>query len=414
MTSARAGYNPRMATTAPPNTMGLRPADAAGGRIEGRLRVPGSKSIAQRAIVCAALAEGTTEIAGLPDGADVRAAERVRIRGLPSTGPYSAGESGTLARFVTAAVALCGEAGKPCEIGGEGSLLARRSPALFRALREAGAELECLGIEDGWPVRVKPGARVSRVRIVSPSSSQEVSALWIALAARAGTSTVEVEGAVPSRSYLELTRRVLLEFGARVEGESVVGPLRAPVRTFVVEPDASSAAVVLAASWLSGGRVEIEGLASGSAQPDARIVEHLARFGGRASVELDLADTPDLAPVLAAVAAGCAHRAGASSRLAGLATLPGKESSRIEVLARGLSECGFSAVAGPDFLEVGPGTGSRGEVHLDPRGDHRMAFAFALLGLVREGVLVRDPRCVSKSWPGFWEDRARAGARVRT
>lgn len=404
MTTRRGGYNPRM-------VRGLRPAEGTEGRIEGRLRVPGSKSIAQRAIVCAALAEGRTEIAGLPDGDDVRAAERVRIRGADV---LSVGESGTLARFVTAAVALCGEAGRPCEIRGEGSLLARRSPALFAALREAGAEIECLGIEDGWPVRVRPGPPVRRIVLRSPSSSQEVSALWIALAARPGTSSLEVEGAVPSRSYLELTRRVLLEFGARVEGATISGPLRAPERTFHVEPDASSAAVLLAAGCLTGGRVEIEGLAADSAQPDARIFEHLARFGRGMSVDVDLSDTPDLAPVLAAVAAGAARFAGASSRLAGLGTLPGKESSRIQVLARGLAQCGFSARAGPDFLEIGPGAPARGEVVLDPRGDHRMAFAFALLGLVQEGVLVLDPGCVSKSWPGFWEDLARCGARVRT
>ncbi len=116
--------------------------------------------------------------------------------------------------------------------------------------------------------------------------------------------------------------------------------------------------------------------------------------------------------MIAAVAAAAAMNSGSSSRLTGLSTLPGKESSRIEVLARGLVACGFSAHAGRDFLEIGPGLGVRGEVVLDPAGDHRMAFAFALLGLVVDGVRVADPGCVAKSWPSFWDDLAECGARV--
>jgi 3-phosphoshikimate 1-carboxyvinyltransferase len=408
MTTAPSSYNPRMAS-------GLRP-----GKIEGRVRVPGSKSIAQRAIVCAGLAEGSTEITGLPDGTDVRAAlalvgadagDRASIVGRPparwtSDGPVTVGESGTLARFATAVFSLCGRRDRWQEIRGEGSLLARKSPALFAALREAGADLD----GDGWPVRVRSAGRAPRLRIRDPSSSQEVSALWIALAGWPGPSTLEIEGAVPSRSYLELTRNVLASFGARVEGSTVHGPLKAPAAPFVVEPDASSAAVFLAAGHLSGGRVEIEGLGADSAQPDARFAEILARFGG--DVQVDLADAPDLAPVIAAVAAAAALKSGSVSRLTGLGTLPGKESSRIEVLARGLAACGFTARAGADDLEIGPGPGLRGEVVLDPAGDHRMAFAFALLGLVVDGVRVADPGCVAKSWPGFWDDLAKCGAKV--
>ena len=123
-------------------------------------------------------------------------------------------------------------------------------------------------------------------------------------------------------------------------------------------------------------------------------------------------------PVLAAVAAGAAlvDPVG-TSELTGLGTLPGKESSRIETLAQGLRAAGWHAEAGAERLRIAAGEYRAGpvvpaDVELDPRGDHRMAFAFALLGLVRPGVLVREPECVAKSWPSFWKDLAALGART--
>jgi 3-phosphoshikimate 1-carboxyvinyltransferase len=100
--------------------------------------------------------------------------------------------------------------------------------------------------------------------------------------------------------------------------------------------------------------------------------------------------------------------------LTGLATLPGKESDRLCVLEEGLARCGLRAEAGSDRLAIAPDPSARipETIPLDPRGDHRMAFAFALLGLLRPGVLVRDPGCVAKSWPSFWDDLERLGARL--
>jgi len=448
MPAGLAGYNPRMSVAGPVVVTSLRPGNA----VSGIGRVPASKSLAQRALLCAGLAEGATEIVGDLDGGDVRAAlaligeagtrveessaDRVRVTGNPpgrdkgwtAAGPVSAGESGTLARFATAAFGLCGAPGKRQEIRVEGTLRSRRSPALFEALRGCGAEVEPLGAPGGWPVRVSSPASIGKVGISDAGSSQELSALWIALASRGGPFPFDVRGLVPSATYLDLTRDVLARFGGTVSGDSVGGPLRAPEEPFLVEPDASAAAVLLAAACLSGGAVEVPGLDARSAQPDVRIVDLLARFGCRAGsgagsiraegaptmgADADLSATPDLAPVLAAVAAAAAIRAGATSRLGGLRTLPGKESSRIVVLARGLEQAGFETRAGADFLEIGPAkaTGSSRTIVLDPCGDHRMAFAFALLGLVRDGITVAESDCVAKSWPGFWVELARLGAR---
>lgn len=433
-------------------TRGLRPNAA----LRGELRAPGSKSIAQRALVIAGLCEGSVRIAGLPDGEDVRAArellssvgvavERIapaalRVIGVPpgphrgwsAARPIEVGESGTLARFATAVLALCGRAGQTVEIRAGGSLVRRTSRPLLEALERGGVEL----VSDRWPIVVRSIGPPSDLRLSHPRSSQELSALCIALAAWPDEIRLEVDGAVPSMAYAQMTLRMLERFGARVEMRSrdggaslsIRGPLRAPIEPITIEPDASLAAVALAGACLSGGEVLASGLALDGLQGDVRIVEHLREFGCRAvaredglvasgfpqhGARVDCGDTPDLAPVLAAVAAGAAlvaEGADARSELVGLETLPGKESSRIEVLAEGLRSAGWSVESSPNSLAIGPRVHSSDErIVLDPHGDHRMAFAFALLGLVRPNVEVANPDCVAKSWPTFWEDIERLG-----
>jgi 3-phosphoshikimate 1-carboxyvinyltransferase len=432
---------------------GLRP----GGAVRGSFRAPGSKSIAQRALVIAALADGETRIAGLPAGEDVEHARAllraagveidalapaaVRVRGRPP-GPHrgwmasrrvEVGESGTLARFALAAFALCGRAGDRVEVEAEASLRARRSDALLDALERTGVAFE----RREWPIVLRPLGPPSRVELHEPRSSQEASALAIALAAWPDEIELSIRGKVPSRPYLDMTLATLRRFGARVErvGEagdetlSIRGPLRAPAVPILVEPDASLAAVALAAACLSGGELVASGLGPDSWQGDVAIVEVLRAFGCRArlvqdgivasgfpqrAVEVDLSAAPDLAPVAAALAAGASLVSREPSLLRGLGTLPGKESSRIEVLAEGLSRAGWPSRASADALAIAPpGSKLAAEpLFLDPGGDHRMAFAFALLGLLRDRLDVRTPDCVAKSWPGFWRDLATLGARV--
>jgi 3-phosphoshikimate 1-carboxyvinyltransferase len=448
---------------------------AATAPVRGRLAVPGSKSLAQRTLVCAGLCGGTTRIVGLSTGEDVRAAlelveacgarvERasampaaVAIAGVPP-GPHrgwtprdalDVGESGTLARLATAALALCGRAGRAYEIRARGSLQKRSSRALFAALARAGVVFESAdAVEpvERWPVRVRPIGPPSELEIVAPRSSQEVSALLVALAAYPDEIALRVRGEIPSRPYLEMTLHVLREFGvatvhSRANGGetfAVRGPLRAPDIPLEIEPDASSAAVALAAACLTNGELVIPRLGRRSCQGDVRIIDHLARLGCRTSydddglraaglpwrgADIDLAGEPDLAPVLAAIGACVARRVqigttedAGVTRLTGLDTLPGKESSRIAVLGEGLQAIGLEVDVTDRALAIAPGARSaadeQGAIVLDPRGDHRMAFAFALLGLVRPGVFVSDAQCVAKSWPRFWRDLEQLGVRV--
>lgn len=427
------------------------------------VRLPRSKSVAQRAILAALLAEGCTELLGLGDeeatAEDIRRAldlaaqlggptakdERHRI---PGVGPWvdgtrvDLGESGTFARLALAAAAFRGEPGATLELVPSGSLRRRGSLALVGALRSVGVDIEVrggsegAGPEEGFDLRIRSASTPASIRLEGPTSSQEVSALLLALAAERGSRRIEVLGVIPSRPYVDLTLGVLGRFGV---GVTVSGPadrevfefqggLRAPANPLVIEPDASAAAVALAAGCLGGRRIRVADLGAASAQGDVRITEHLAAFGCIAEAgpdellaqgaptrgaRIDLEGEPDLAPVLAAIAAAAALDPGVrgSSRLDGLGTLPGKESSRIEVLAAGLRSLGLAVEAGPAHLEIGPGVESTpgakgGELLLDPHGDHRMAFCFALLSLLEPRIRVLDPECTAKSWPGFWSDIA--------
>lgn len=431
-----------------PWTVGLVPAS----RLAGLVAVPSSKSVAQRRLLLAAAAHGVTRLTALPRGGDVEAARAfvaatgarftpiqraaAEIEGLPpgphrgwaGTRAFQVGESGTLARLGTTMLALAGHAGARQRVEASGTLLARGSAPLFAALREAGVELHHEGAAGGWPVALRSIGPPSELWLEHPVSSQEVSALLCALAAWPGEFLLRVAGDIPSRPYVALTLRELARFGAVVEPHGaqwlVRGPLRAPAEPLVTECDASAAAVALAAGAIGGLETRTE-LRADSSQGDARCVELLGAFGAEArfdargsacgartlrGAQLDLSDVPDLAPVLAAVAIAAALRGGGASRLDGLATLNRKESRRLDLLAEYARSFGCRAeVRRDDVLEIAPGSSVPEGVVLDAHGDHRLAFAGALLGLAVPGVLVRGAESVSKSWPGFWADMAAAG-----
>ncbi|MFT7669593.1 MAG: 3-phosphoshikimate 1-carboxyvinyltransferase [Planctomycetota bacterium] len=430
---------------------GLRPDQT----IKGSLRPPGSKSLAIRSLLAAALAQGETQIACLPAGEDVEACLRVlraagisieeqadgglRVTGRsPAIGDFwkplaalDCGESGTLARLVTAILGFCADPEKSHRIDVRGSLLLRSSDPLLDALRSAGVHIELESESGTWPLTLRPTKAGETLMLQSPVSSQELSGLLLSLVAQPATPrgrSILVMGGLPSEPYVDMTAGVLASFGARVDHVGAewraLGPLIAPTEALEIETDASGAAVALAAGCLSGGEVRVPGFHEKSFQGDLAIVEHLGAFGcqverqgaelvakGRPTraAELDLSDVPDLAPVLAAVAGAYALAAGPSAkttRLTGLETLNGKECRRVEVLAAGLRALGIDVRDNDEFLEIGASQGIAYSppLLLSAHGDHRMAFAFALLGLVRPDLMVSGSACVAKSWPTFWED----------
>lgn len=432
--------------------------------MRGVARLPGSKSLTHRALAVAALAEGTSVVEGALDAEDPRrfiaalealgvevrregppASPTARLAVVGTSGPLDGGatvdlgESGTGARFVMALATL---ASGPIRIDGAEGLRRRPMQDGIAVLRALGATIRESGDPGRLPLEVAGGGlRGGRVAVGETTSSQFLSACL--LVAPATSHGVELELTAPPTSapYLWMTLRVLREAGLIVEldrdlpgeGSTAGGPTRIRVprqpinaRAWSIEPDASSAIFLAAAAAIvPGSSILIERLQRSGGQPDAAAIDALARMGATVEwttrgvrvgaptalrgIELDASGCPDAVPALAVVAA-CAS---GSSRLSGLATLRVKESDRIEAIAEGLRACGVGVEVGPDWLTVSPGSMPPMPALVDPRGDHRIAMAFAVLGLRREGLAVLDPACVGKSDPRFWErlDAVRTGRR---
>lgn len=379
-----------------------RPPDA-------EITVPGSKSLTNRALVCAALAPPGSELIGALEAEDT-AAMRDCLRALEAGGDLDARASGTTSRFLLPVMAA--RPGRS-RMDGSSSLRARPMHALFDALRSMGARVSEEGESGHLPVVVSGGpVRGGRVELPGDVTSQFLSGLLLAGPLLAeGIEVVPTTGLV-SAPYVEMTAAVMREFGASVNGLRVGPGGYAPAR-LVIEPDASAASYFFAAAAITGGRVTVRGLGRASLQGDLRFVEILERMGaivevgesrttvrgaGRLEgVDVDLRDLPDMAQTFAVVAAF----ASGESRVRGVGFIRGHETDRIEAVVSELRRCGIEAVATGDGFIVGPG---------DPHGalvqtydDHRMAMSFSLLGLRVPGISIADPACVAKTFPDFFQ-----------
>lgn len=395
--------------------------------IDASPRLPGSKSMAQRALVAAALCDKATLVVGAGTCDDVLAMER----GLGSLGyalerhgedllvqprptgaePDSAhprrvdvGESGTALRLLTSLAALT--PGR-FELTGRPGLLRRPIGELSRALVELGASLTDRA---GLPPVVVEGRELpgGAIRIDASRSSQFVSSLLLVAPRFASGLTVETTGVLASPGYLELTRRVLEAFGVSIEMEGRPdGGVRVQVPAaalrssgcFEVEADWSAAGAFTLLAELSGGRSAPRGLRDDSLQPDRGFGDVLANLRGTGPRTVDVARLPDQTMNLAIAAA---LRSG-TTEVTGAANLRLKESDRLAVTARELRRLGGRVEVLPDGLRIEGGAKLHGG-RIDPEGDHRMAMAFAVLGAFVEGVEVGQPECVAKSFPGFFEE----------
>jgi 3-phosphoshikimate 1-carboxyvinyltransferase len=417
-----------------PAELAIRPR----GPLDAVVRVPGSKSITNRAAPIAALASGASTLAGALDSDDTQAMrEALRALGVgidvagdtwtvagrsgvlhAPAAPLDARASGTTARFLTAVAAL---ADGPVVIDGAPRMRERPIDDLARCLAALGAELEVLGANGCPPVRVEgKGIAGGRAPIDARRSSQFVSAVLMAAPyARRDVTLDPVGGVVVSTPYVDLTLAVMRDFGAsarwlpggalRVEsGHHYRG------RSFAIECDASAAAYPFCAAAIAGGRVRVEGVPTASLQADFRLLDVLERMGCTvqreasavtveragdaplAGVQVDMNEMPDAVLALAVVALFAVG----ATRIENVANLRIKETDRLAALERELGKLGARATAGPDWLEIAPGP-LRGAA-IDTYDDHRMAMAFALAGLRVPGVVIRDPRCVAKTWPDYF------------
>ena len=414
----------------------IRPAT---GPLDAVAVVPGSKSIANRALVCAALADGMSTLRGIAPGDDTAAmvdclgALGVEVTvvgdvahvggtgGVLVDGPVflNARLAGTTSRFVTALAAL---AEGPVVIDGAHPLRRRPMEPLHRALDELGAEVSWGEKRGHLPVTVSQGALIGGVvRMPGDISSQYVTALMLIGPHLAGGLSIELTTPLVSRSYVSITAAVMAAFGAEglAVGEFLVRVERGGYRPtdYRIEPDASSAGYPLAAAAIVGGRVRVDGLGDRALQGDAHFCEILEAMGCEVDrsehhievrrgeqplhgVEVDMSDMSDLVPTLAVVAAF----AETPTRITGVGFIRHKESDRIGDLAAELAVLGIVADVEPDGLTVHPaaeGTLHGGLVHT--HHDHRLAMALSLVGLRVDGVEIDDPDVVTKSWPSWWQ-----------
>jgi len=412
-------------------------------RAAGAVELPGSKSISNRVLLLAALAEGQTVVRGLLDADDTRVmvealhklgilvdnrdVARVVVPGkggrLSTRVDLFLGNAGTAFRPLTAVLAF--SAGT-YRLMGVPRMHERPIGDLVDALRSARANIDYLGSPGFPPLAIAPAKidAAKPIRVRGGISSQYLSALLMAmpLAVRSGAvGVIEVEGELISKPYVEITVNLMRKFGVDVSRtgwqrfEVSSAKYHSPGEIFV-EGDASSASYFLAAGAIAGGPVRVRGVGRGSIQGDVRFVEVLEKMGANVKMgkdwievsgseggklrafDLDLNHVPDAA-MTAAVAAlfadgPCVIRNIASWRV--------KETDRIAAMATELRKLGAGLEEGEDFLKVLPGVIRPGAT-IDTYDDHRMAMCFSLAALGGVAVTINDPDCVGKTFPDYFE-----------
>jgi 3-phosphoshikimate 1-carboxyvinyltransferase len=420
----------------------------------GSIRLPGSKSISNRMLLLAALAEGSTDIHDLLDSDDtgvMLAALRTlgagvealgnhawRIRGVGGVFPVKSaklflGNAGTAFRPLTAALAV--SAGHYV-LSGVPRMHERPIGDLVDGLRQIGADVNYLGQEGFPPLEIGAAeiALTGPVRVRGDVSSQFLTALLMALPLTGREAVIEMSTELISKPYIEITLNLMARFGVRVERqgwERFVIPggqaYRSPGLVHV-EGDASGASYFLAAGAIGGGPVRVEGVGRTSIQGDVRFAEALAQLGVRIDMgdnwiearapeegrlrafDLDLNHIPDAAMTLAVAAlfadGPCTLRNIASWRV--------KETDRIAAMATELRKLGAMVEEGADFLRVTPPADGRllPGAAIDTYDDHRMAMCFSLAALGGVPVRINDPRCVAKTFPDYFDRYARIVAPV--
>jgi 3-phosphoshikimate 1-carboxyvinyltransferase len=404
--------------------------------------VPGSKSITNRALVLAAMGGiRSCELRGALQSEDtevmIRALQRLgcdvaadpadptailishpeRYEDAPAAADLFVGNSGTTIRFLTA---MLGTLTGRFRLDGVPRMRERPIEELLDGMRQLGVDARSEADNGCPPVVVAGTGRMGgTARIRGDRSSQFLSGLLMVGPFTPAETVIEIDGPLVSESYVAMTLAMIEQFGYRVE----VGPghrYRFPPNQgrhitgrYDVEPDASAASYFWAAAAVAGGRVTVAGLTRKSLQGDVGFVDVLARMGCRVEecgagitvhggrlrgVDVDMNDISDTVMTLGAVALF----ADGPTAIRNVAHIRHKETDRIAALATELRKFGAAVEEREDGLTITPGP-LRGAA-VDTYNDHRMAMSLALVGLRVPGVVVRNPGCVAKTYPGFWQD----------
>lgn len=422
------------------------------GAASGVVRLPGSKSISNRMLLLAAVAQGRTEIRELLDSDDTRvmlaALAKVGV-GVTAIGPKAwsvegcggvfpvrdaelfMGNAGTAIRPLTAALAL---SGGHYRLSGVARMHERPIGDLVDGLRQIGANLRYAANEGFPPLEISP-AEVKLgepIRLRGDVSSQFLTALLMALPLTGQRAEIEMSTELISKPYVEITLNLMARFGVVVERQGwqrfVIegGQCYCSPGVLSVEGDASAASYFLAAGAIGGGPVRVEGVGRTSIQGDVKFADALAAMGARIewgdnfieargpasgrlkAFDLDLNHIPDAAMTLA-VAALFAE---GPCRLRNIASWRVKETDRIAAMAAELRKLGASVEEGADFLAVLPPPTLAGDAVIDTYDDHRMAMCFSLAALGGVAMTINDPACVNKTFPGYFDAFAEVTAPV--
>jgi 3-phosphoshikimate 1-carboxyvinyltransferase len=408
------------------------------GQKNARLTVPGSKSFTQRALIMAALAEGKSFLRGPLISEDTGyLAEALRLLGagieihngdmtvLGTSGrinnpqrPIYLGYNGTAMRLLTTVVCL--GKGEFLLTGGP-RLLERPIQPLLEALKTLGVKAMSKAKPGFPPVLIEAdGLQGGRVALKDIESSQYISSLLISAPLARDDFTLELKGAVPSLPYVEMTVSLMKQFGVEVNRETKTSFFIKSRQKYQgipcrIEGDVSSASYFFLAAALGRSTVRVQPIHSETLQGDIRLLDVLEELGCKVDqrdpwVEVsggeltpgefsfDLGDMPDMVPTLAILAACRPGR----TIINNVAHLRLKESNRLEAMVQELTKTGIKAEETEDGLNIDGGHPHGAEI--ETYNDHRIAMSFAVLGLVVPGISIKDPDCVNKSFPGFWEE----------
>ena len=404
------------------------------GQIDAEIEVPPSKSYTNRALIVAALAEGTSTLVNPSHSEDSEyliAALRefgvgfkteghcIHVKGtggnleVPSKEIFI-GNAGTAIRFLsTFACLVKGET----TITGDEQMQRRPINDLLDALRMSG--IRCESTNGFPPVTIFGGTfGGGRIDVNASISSQFLSSLLLSAPYAKKPIAIRVKGQISSLPYINISLHVMRSFGAEVDVSDfslyhVSNTERYIAREFSIESDASAATYFLAAAAISGGRVVIRNLSPESLQGDVKFMDVLSEMGcivtkheeslelrgGRLrGVEVDMNHLPDCVPTLAVVAAF----AESPTTISNVEHLKFKESNRLHAIATELLRIGARVELLEDGLTIVPQRLHGAEI--ETYNDHRIAMSFAVAGLRVKGISIRNPGCVSKSFPDFWKE----------
>ena len=409
--------------------------------IDAEIIVPGSKSITNRALLISAFCDGKSHLNNVLFSDDTRVfmdslerlgiKTRVKRNDIYVDGPDGVitnkhagiyvGSAGTAARFLTAALAL---SEGTYHIEASEQMSARPMKPLFDALKQMGSFIECTEEKDHLPVFTGAGDElISKVTVDSDISTQFLSALLLSapLVTRKAGSDMEihVEGSRADGAYVQMTRKVMADFGVGAEREEYGFRVRAgqfySAREYDIEPDVSAACYFYGAAALSGGSVLVKGVHGDSIQGDIKFLSLLEQMGcsledtdegirltgpegGKLSgIDADMKDFSDQTMTLAAMAPFCAEPVS----IRNVGHIRKQESDRISAICTELTKLGVKCEEYEDGLKIYPGEVKGGVV--DTYDDHRIAMAFSLIGLMTEGVVIDNYRCCSKTFGEYFD-----------